>query len=111
MSKGKGSGTITRLSFEALGINKGRYRELKKSCRKGIYDRETLLRACDGFPEGVAAFVIKSVTEGRTFERIEFDSELGRISVCRTNFYALRRQFYGNLDKALKERGAGRETI
>lgn len=111
MSKGKRMGAIKRFSFEELGIDKGRYLQLKAGCESGLYSRETLLQACQNMPDGVAAFILKSVTEDKTFERIEFDDKLGRICVCKTNFYALRRQFYGNLDRALKERGTEIEAI
>lgn len=104
MSKEKLKETIVRLSFQELGMSKERYRELKAECRKGQYNRETLLQACKGFPDGVAAFIIKSVTEGKSFDRMEY-SELGRISVGRTDFYALRRRFYSNLYQILTERG------
>lgn len=106
MSKEKRTGTIIRLSFEELGIDKGRYLQLKAECESGLYSQETLWQACQNMPDGVAAFILKSVTEGKSFERIEFDDKLGRICVCKTNFYALRRQFYSNLDKKLKERDA-----
>lgn len=96
---------ISRLSFEELGINNERYLQLKAGCKNGLYDREMLLQACRDMPEGVAEFIVKSVTEGKTFEKVEFDSKLGRISVCRTNFYALRRRFYGNLDRLTRESG------
>lgn len=104
MSKRKGGGTIIRFRFDELGMSKERYQELKAECRKGRYDREILLQACKGFPDGIAAFIIKSVTEGKSFDKMEY-SELGRISVGRTDFYALRRQFYSSLDKILTERG------
>lgn len=100
------SNGIKRWSFEELGINKERYQELKAGCKKGLYDRGTLLQACEGFPEGMASFVIKSVTEDKTFEKLEFDERLGRLYVGKTNFYALRRQFYHNLDHLLTERGS-----
>ena len=76
--------------------------QLKAGCESGLYDRKILLQACQNMPEGVAEFILKSVTEDKAFEKVEFDSKLGRISVCRTNFYALRRQFYGNLNRILK---------
>lgn len=111
MSKGKHTGTIKRSSFEELGIDKGRYLELKAGCENGLYSRETLLQSCCDMPDGVEQYILRSVTENRTFEKIEFDNKLGRICVSRTNFYALRRQFYGNLDKVLRERGTEIEAI
>lgn len=111
MSNGKRMGTITRFSFEELGIDKGRYLQLKAGCESGLYSRETLQQACRNMPDGVPAFILKSVIEGKSFEKIEFDFLLGRVPVGRSNFYALRRQFYGNLDRALKERGTEIEAI
>ena len=68
MSKEKFIRTVTRLSFEELGIDKGRYLQLRAGCESGLYDQEILLQACQNMPEGVAAFILKSVTEGKTFE-------------------------------------------
>lgn len=101
---------IWRLSYSELGIDRARYFELKQGCRNGLYDRETLLKACRGMPEGAAAFVVKSAVTGRSFDKIEFDRELGRIGIGRTNFYALKRLFFGNLNAMLRKGAEGEAT-
>lgn len=107
--------SIARPSFEELGICKERYLELRSGCAAGKYSRRTLSKACTGF-EDVRPWILLSVTQNKPYDVIEFDAKLGRIVVGRTNFYALRRQFYYNLDCLLrkeqgnapvKERGKG----
>ncbi len=99
--------SIPRRSFEELGISKARYLELRSGCMTGKYSRRMLSKACIGL-EDVKPWILLSVTENKPYEVIEFDARLGRICVGRTNFYALRRQFYHNLDCLLKnEQGDG----
>lgn len=43
-------------------------------------------------------YIIKSVTQGLPYEFIEYDDELGRITVGKTDFYAYRRLFYSFLN-------------
>ena len=47
---------------------------------------------------GIWKYILKSVTLGLPYEFIEYDSEQGRISVGRTEFYAYRRLFFHVLD-------------
>lgn len=107
--------SISRRSFKELGISKARYLELRSGCMTGKYSYRTLSKACAGL-EDVKQWILLSVTQNKPYEVIEFDAKLGRIAVGRTNFYALRRQFYHNLDcllraerenAAVKERGKG----
>ncbi len=44
--------------------------------------------------EIVALYLIKSVLENKSYDRLEFDRELGRIACGRTDFYGIRRYFY-----------------
>lgn len=44
-------------------------------------------------------YILKSVTLGLTYEVIEFDENLGRIPICRTDFYGYRRLFFYYLDR------------
>lgn len=44
-------------------------------------------------------YIIRSVTQGLTYEFIEYDEELGRIPVGKTDFYSYRRLFYFYLHK------------
>lgn len=42
-------------------------------------------------------YILKSVTKDLPYELIEYDEELGKITVCRTDFYGYRRLFFKNL--------------
>lgn len=44
-------------------------------------------------------YILKSVTQGLSYELIEWDSEEGKIPVCRCDFYGTRRMFYSILNK------------
>lgn len=44
-------------------------------------------------------YILKSVTEDKSYEDIEFDEKLGRIPCGRTEFYGYRRQFYYLLNR------------
>lgn len=93
--------SIPRRSFKELGISKARYLEMRSGCMTGKYSRRTLSKACTGL-EDVKPWILLSVTQNKPYDAIEFDAKLGRIDVGRTNFYALRRQFYHNLDCLLR---------
>lgn len=91
-----------RAGFDAYNINRERYLELRNGCAAGKYSLETLRKACRGF-EFVAPWIILSVTKRKSFDFIEFNAELGRVPVGRTDFYGFRRKFYYNLDVILRE--------
>lgn len=46
---------------------------------------------------GIWKYILKSVTCDLPYELIEYDDELGRISIGKTDFYGYRRLFFGNL--------------
>lgn len=48
---------------------------------------------------GIWKYLLKSVTQDLTYEFVEYDEELGRITVGKTDFYGYRRLFYKNLHK------------
>ena len=43
---------------------------------------------------GIWKYILKSVTLGLPYEFVEYDDELGRITVGKTDFYAYRKLFY-----------------
>ena len=43
-------------------------------------------------------YIIKSVTNGLSYDFVEYDERLGRIPVGKTEFYGYRRLFYHFLD-------------
>ena len=116
MSRGKhrnGTKAIQRLNYAEYGIGQQRLKELQNGCRAGIYSPEILTAACAGI-EFVAPWILLSVQEGKSFDVMRIQWELGEAEMmpcCRNSFYALRRRFFANLDKELKERGAEFEKI
>lgn len=91
----------TRKSWDDYGISKERYRELKSICRLREYN--SLVRSvAHTADKEIAEFIILSVTQNRSFDRLEFDLKLGRIPCGRTDFYAIRRKFYYLLDDELR---------
>ena len=91
-----------RLGFNAYNISRERYIELRSGCATGKYSRETLQGACAEF-KFIEPWVILSVTKSKSYDLIEFDLELGRVPVGRSDFYGYRRRFYHNLDVMLRE--------
>lgn len=47
-------------------------------------------------------YILKSVTQDLKYEYIQYDRELGKIPMCRSDFYGTRKLFYHNLDKIKK---------
>ena len=107
-----GTNTIQRLNYAEYGIGR-RLEELQDGCGAGIYPPEILKAACKEF-EFIELWILLSVRQGKSFDRLQILWELGemeRPAVSRSGFYRFRRRFFANLDKALKERGAEREAI
>ena len=48
---------------------------------------------------GIWKYILRSVTQGLPYEHIEYDEELGKIYVGKTDFYAYRKLFYNYLNK------------
>lgn len=48
---------------------------------------------------GIWKYILKSVTLGLTYEFVEYDEELGRITVGKTDFYGYRKLFYHYLNR------------
>ncbi|MDO5345315.1 MAG: hypothetical protein Q4E91_06180 [Lachnospiraceae bacterium] len=44
-------------------------------------------------------YILRSVTEGLPYEFVEYDEELGKIPMCRADFYGTRKLFYKILDE------------
>ena len=84
MPKGSSQGGPT----ERQAIENVKY---EKDCR---IIEEAAIRA----NPGIWKYILKSATEGLTFELVEYDDELGRIAVGKTDFYVYRRLFYAFLN-------------
>ena len=92
-----------RLPLSAYGITKERYHELLEAARSGQYEEEVILAALKADRQA-AEYIILSVVDNVSYDRLEFHTKLGRCSLGRTNFYGVRRLFFYYLDCALKER-------
>ena len=116
MSRGKrrnGTDTMQRRSYAEYGIAKQRLAELQDGCKNGAYPPERLKAACLGI-EAVSPWILLSVRQGKSFDRLQISWELREMErppYCRTDFYSYRRRFFANLDKELKERDADCETV
>ena len=88
-------------TYTDYGISQKQYREMREKCRKGEYSRDQLLNACKGF-EFIAPWIILSVTQGKSYDKLEYDLRLGRIPCGRTDFYGFRRMFYDSLNTVQK---------
>lgn len=84
--------------------NKEYRKSLRIMCRSGKYS-DMVRRAAYQASEDIAEYIIKSVTKNKSYEKIEFDSELGRICVCKTDFYGYRRLFYHLFDLEVRRIG------
>lgn len=91
-----------RASWEDYGISKERYKELQDIARSDEY-AEVVLAAAIKADEKASGHIILSVSEGLSYEHLEYHDQLGRCSLGRTNFYGARRLFFHYLDCALRE--------
>lgn len=90
------------ITWSDYGLSDKKYRKnLKHICKDGKY-KDIVRSAAYQSNKDIAEFLIKSVTKNKSWDDLEFDFELGRICVGRTDFYGYRRLFYFNFDKALK---------
>lgn len=88
------------------GMPKSNYKENSleaKAIRNVMYqkDCEMIEQAAIAASEEIYPYIIKSVTNDLSYRFIEYDENLGRIPMGKTEFYATRRKFYYFLD-ALK---------
>ncbi len=120
-----GKKRLRDMTWDEYGISKNRYKELKAFClqydeKKSVIrcqaqstkrsgselERQAYDRDCRMIEEaavrtdpGIWKYLLRSVTMGLPYERVEYDSELGRIHICRSDFYGKRRLFYSTLNK------------
>lgn len=90
------------MSWNDYGIGKKRHAELQEVLRSGRYD-ELVHNAAYRADEKIAEYLLKSVKESKSYDKLEFDSKLGRICVGKSDFYSIRRLFFHCLDVALKQ--------
>mgnify|MGYP005774315857 CR=1 FL=1 len=64
-----------------------------------LKDCEMIEKAAIAASKDVYPYILKSVTNDLSYTFLEYDQELGRIPVGKTEFYAIRRLFYYYLDR------------
>lgn len=85
------------------GMPKSNYRLNRlenMAIRNAIYqkDCEMIEQAAVATSSEIYPYILKSVTNDLSYPFIEYDEELGRIPIGKTEFYAIRRLFYHYLD-------------
>lgn len=90
--------------LEDYGISESRLRELQELSKLEEYDdlaRSVAYRA----NKDIAEYILLSVREDVSYDKFDlpkYKNKLGRISVCRTDFYGYRRLFYHYFDQAME---------
>lgn len=93
-----------RASWRSYGLEDKSYRKkLRIMCQSRKYRSEVRQAAYQTSSE-IAEYLIKSVTKNKSYEKVEFDGDLGRICVCRTDFYGYRRMFYHLFDLEIRRK-------
>lgn len=82
---------------------KGNYKQntLEENAIRNVIfqkDCEMIEQAAVAAAPDIYPYIIKSVTNGLSYDFVEYDERLGRIPVGKTEFYGYRRLFYHFLD-------------
>jgi len=93
-----------RHSWQHYGISKERYRQLTEYIQSGRYT-SLASQAAHTANETIAEYLIKSIVENKSYDKLEFDDKLGRICYGRTDFYGCRRYFIACFDKEMRRIG------
>lgn len=93
-----------RHSWQHYRITKERYRQLTEYIQSGRY-ASVARQAAHTANEMIEEYLIKSIVENKSYDKLEFDDKLGRICYGRTDFYGCRRFFYHLFDLELKKIG------
>ena len=93
-----------RHSRQHYGISKERYRQLTEYIRSGRY-ASLASQAAHTANKDIAEYLIKSIVENKSYDKLEFDEKLGRICYGRTDFYGCRRYFIACFDKEMRRIG------
>lgn len=91
-------------SVQSDGAPSGNFRESpveKQAIENSVFLRDIRMieEAAIRAEPGVWKYILRSVTQGLSYEYIEYDEELGKISMCRSDFYGTRKLFFSILDK------------
>ena len=93
-----------RHSWQHYGISKERYRQLTEYIRSGRY-ASVVRQAAHTANETIAEYLIKSIVENKSYDKLEFDEKLGRICYGRSDFYGIRRYFMHLMDLEMRKIG------
>lgn len=90
-------------SVQADGVPGSNYKESpveKQAVQNSTYlqDVRMIEEAAIRADPGVWKYILKSATLGLSYEYIEYDDELGKIPMCRKDFYGTRKLFYSILN-------------
>lgn len=91
-----------RASWSDYGITPERQHELTDIVRSGQYD-DLVFSAALAVKKEAAEHIIRSIKECISYEHVEFDEQLGRCPLGRSDFYGARRLFFHYLDIALRK--------
>lgn len=89
-------------TFADYGISRSRQKALGEFCRERA-NLGTVKEAARKADAVLADWLVTSITEKKSFEKVEYTAKLGRIPCGRTNFYAYKRLLYHLLDEKLKD--------
>lgn len=81
-----------RHSLAYYGLTDERVEELEKLIQSGKY-ASLASQAAHTANKTIAEYIIKSIVENKSYDKLEFDDKLGRICYGRTDFYGCRRFF------------------
>lgn len=94
-----------RHSWQYYNLNDKAYRKkLYMICQSGKYD-SIIRQVAYQTNKDIALYLVKSVTQNKSYDVLEFDRELGRISYGKSDFYGIRRRFFYLFDLELKKNG------
>lgn len=95
-------------SYARQGMTAGREKALLAECRAGNHTEMAQAAAQHAAPD-VAKWIVESMTEGKSFDRMAVKWELGeteRMPCSRSRFYSYRKLTLAILDGMLQEKGA-----
>ncbi len=90
-----------RKSYADYGLTDRRAKELLEECHAGKYSAQVRTAAYKACPIA-AEHIILSIMQNKSYDILEFDLKLGRISVGRSDFYGYRRYALAILNNMLE---------
>lgn len=103
MRKGRRDGYDAYKRYSEYGLSKYRVKALLKECRAGQHGSLLQEAARQARPE-IAKWIVSSIAEGRSLDRMTLEWELGKAEIMpcgRNTFYAYRKLTLAILDNML----------